>query len=133
MIFITGFIVGLFTGSVGIGGVLLVPALVIFTGLSVRDAVATALFSFIFTGMLGSWLFARRQSIAWEMTLPVCIGALGFGYLGTLVNNVFSSTALSTIIAIVLLCVGICGFVPEKNYSGGEAWNAFTRQLGKHA
>ncbi len=118
MILLCGFIVGVFIGSVGIGGVLLVPVLVLFAGLPIRSAVATALFSFVFTGIFGSWLFARRRSIAWKLTLPVCIGSLAFGYLGTLVGDLVSGVVLSTIVAVILLIVGAVGLLLEGGFPG---------------
>ena len=45
--------VGTLIGAVGIGGVLLIPALTAFAGLPIQTAMATALFTFIFTGILG--------------------------------------------------------------------------------
>jgi uncharacterized membrane protein YfcA len=75
-------VVGIFIGAVGIGGVLLVPALMVFSQLSVHQAAATALFSFFFTGLLGAWLFARRGTIAWKVAGPVCAGAFALSYAG---------------------------------------------------
>src|SRR5439155_23552497 len=74
-------VVGLFIGAVGVGGVLLIPFLAIFGGLGIHAAAATALFTFLFTGLFGTWLFARRGSIHWRLTPPVFVGALLFGSL----------------------------------------------------
>ena len=62
-------VVGMFVGAVGIGGVLLIPALMIFAGLTVHQAAATALFTFLFTGIMGTWLFTRRGTIDWRTSL----------------------------------------------------------------
>ena len=60
-------VVGLFIGTVGVGGILLIPALTYLGGLTVHTAAATALFTFVFTGILGTVLFQRRGSIDWGL------------------------------------------------------------------
>ena len=60
------------------GGMLLIPALNLLGGLVIQKAMATALFTFIFTGAAGTWLFARRGSIDWKVAVPVCLGAAPF-------------------------------------------------------
>ena len=99
--------VGTFVGAVGIGGVLLIPALMIFSRLPVHEAAATALFSFFFTGLLGSWLFSRRGTIEWRVALPVCLGAFVFSLAGAAVGGQVSATILIWVIAIVLLGAGM--------------------------
>ena len=75
-------VVGLFIGTVGVGGILLVPALAYLGGLTVHTAAATALFTFVFTGILGAILFQRRGSIDRRITTPVCAGAVIFSVVG---------------------------------------------------
>ena len=50
-------LVGGLIGTVGVGGILLIPALSGLGGLTTHAAMATSLFSFIFTGLLGHWLY----------------------------------------------------------------------------
>jgi uncharacterized membrane protein YfcA len=101
------FVVGIFIGAVGVGGVLLIPALMVFSSLTVHQAAATALFSFLFTGILGTWLFMRRGSIQWRTSLPVCIGALAFSYVGAAAGIVVPATVLTWIVAAVILGAGL--------------------------
>src|SRR5262249_10347729 len=54
---------GLLIGCVGIGGVLLVPVLTL-AGVDVHAAIAASMFSFIFSGLIGVWLYQRKGSIA---------------------------------------------------------------------
>jgi uncharacterized membrane protein YfcA len=46
-------VVGFFIGAVGVGGVLLIPFLVILGGQGIHAAAATALFTFLFTDSSG--------------------------------------------------------------------------------
>ena len=99
-------VVGFFIGAVGIGGVLLIPALSVLGGLSIHEAAATALFTFLFTGILGTGLFLRRGSVSWRITIPVCAGALLFAYVGAWANSRIGSVALATFIAVVIVAAG---------------------------
>jgi uncharacterized membrane protein YfcA len=101
------FVVGIFIGAVGVGGVLLIPALMTFSNLTVHQAAATALFSFLFTGILGTWLFMRRGSIEWCTSLPVCIGAFAFSYIGAAAGSIVPAAILTWIVAAVILGAGL--------------------------
>jgi uncharacterized membrane protein YfcA len=105
----------LFIGTVGVGGVLLIPFLMLLGGLGIHAAAATALFTFLFTGLLGSILFQRRGSISWRLTLPVCAGALVFGYLGTAAAARIEPRTLSLVIAAIIIVAGIYVFLPPRH------------------
>jgi len=113
-------VVGIFIGAVGIGGVLLVPALMVFSQLSVHQAAATALFSFFFTGLLGAWLFARRGTIAWKVAGPVCAGAFALSYAGATAGVRIQATILMWIIAAILLFAGLYIMLPKTQVPGGK-------------
>ena len=122
--------VGFFIGAVGVGGILLIPALVLPGGLDIHRATATALFSFLFTGCLGSWLFQRRGSIDWRMTVPVCAGAVVFSYLGAMANAMVEARILALIIAAIIICAGAYILLPlapgagrgRDGKSKGQQW-----------
>jgi hypothetical protein len=101
-----------------VGGVLLIPFLVILGGLGIHAAAATALFTFLFTGLFGSWLFQRRGSIRWRLTIPVCAGALVFGYLGSAAAARIEARALTVTIALVIIAAGIYIFLPSPHSHG---------------
>lgn len=99
--------VGTLIGAVGIGGILLIPALTAFAGLGIHEAMATALFTFIFTGITGTLLFQRRGSIDWRVTVPVCAGALLFAFLGAWANAHTSATVLGFALAGIIIFAGV--------------------------
>jgi uncharacterized membrane protein YfcA len=107
-------IVGLFIGAIGIGGVLMVPALTALGGLDVHAASATALFTFFFTGILGTFLFQRHGSIEWSNTIPVCASAIVFGYVGAVVNSMLNAAALNAIIAAIIVAAGAYILLPAR-------------------
>ncbi len=98
--------VGFFIGAVGVGGVLLIPPLTWIARMSIHEAAATALFTFVFTGVAGTWLFQQRGSIDWRVTAWVCGGAVVFSYLGAWVNSIISAHALDLIVAFIIVLAG---------------------------
>ena len=111
-------IVGFFTGAVGPGGILLIPAFVILGGLNIHEATATTLFVFLFTGVLGTWMFYRRGHVYWRIAIPVCIGSVAFSYLGALVNAMVESRLLTIIIAAVIIFSGAWLLLPALRAEG---------------
>jgi uncharacterized membrane protein YfcA len=111
-------VVGFFIGTVGVGGVLLIPFLVILGGLTIHGAASTALFSFLFTGLLGTWLFQKRGSIDWRLAVPVCGAAVPFSYVGARVAAHVDARPLTAIIAAIIVVAGIFVLRPAKEKAG---------------
>lgn len=82
--------------------------------LPIHQAAATALFSFLFTGLLGTWLFHRRGSIDWRMTVPVCAGAVVFSYFGAMANSMVEARLLALIIALLIVFAGVYILLPAR-------------------
>ncbi len=97
---------GTLIGTVGIGGLLLIPALTAFSGLGIHAAMATALFTFAFTGAVGTFMYQRRGSIDWRLTVPVCVAALLFAYLGAWANAYSQPRTLTLALGLVILLAG---------------------------
>ncbi|EPR33126.1 protein of unknown function DUF81 [Alkalidesulfovibrio alkalitolerans DSM 16529] len=123
-------LVGTLIGCVGVGGILLIPALAAFSGLDTHVSMATALFSFIFTGIVGTWLYQRKGSIDWSVTVPVCLGAVLFGYLGAMVNSFTNAVYLNTVLACIIIFAGIYTYRP---YSGKGILAMEGQSAGKYA
>jgi uncharacterized protein len=111
-------VVGVFIGAVGIGGVLLIPALHVLGGLDVHSASATALFTFFFTGLLGTALFQRRGSIDWAMSATVCATAIFSGFLGAAAKFLINPALLSQIIALIIIAAGAYILLPLSTPGG---------------
>lgn len=97
-----GFAAGLASGMVGIGGgVLFVPALVIFLGQSQLEAQATSLLAIVIVSVVGVWRQRRYGNV--RLRDGLVIGALspaGAG-LGTVVSNAVPERALALSFAAV--------------------------------
>ncbi|MGA7486747.1 MAG: TSUP family transporter, partial [Xanthobacteraceae bacterium] len=62
-----GLVAGLMIGAVGIGGVILVPALVDFGGSPIHAAIAAAMASYLLTGLIGTLVYTSKKTIRWSM------------------------------------------------------------------
>lgn len=100
-------VAGTFIGTVGVGGILLIPAFIFFAEMNTHEASATALFTFTFTGILGAYLFQKKGSIHWGATLPVCFGAIIFSYIGAELNIRIEETLLRGVIGALVVIAGV--------------------------
>ncbi len=122
-------LVGALIGAVGIGGVLLIPALIALGGLGPHEASATALASFLFTGLLGTWLFQRKGSIDWKRTAIVCAAAIAFSALGAVAAKQFSPVRLTQVIAVLIIFAGSYIFLPQRRHAAAPRSAAQERAL----
>ena len=99
-----GLLAGLMIGCVGIGGVIVVPALVYFGGIPVQTAIPAAMMAYILSGITGTVVFAREKSIRWGMAGWLCAGATPAGFAGAWVSSVAATPVLELVIG--LMCLG---------------------------
>lgn len=107
LLLIVAVVTGVFCGSVGVGGILMIPSLMLLGGMTVHEAVGTALFAFVFFGMQGAWLYARRGSVDWALTVPVCAGSFFFGMVGAWLNSIIDARPLAIAIALLVMVAGL--------------------------
>ncbi len=107
----------------------MIAFLALFGGLSIHQAAATSLFTFLFTGVLGTWLYQRRGSIDWRIALPVCAGALVFGFLGAIAAAHVDARPLSIVIALIIVAAGIYIFIPQRASAHPRSGRGWREQL----
>ena len=100
-------VVGILIGAIGIGGVLLVPMLTYVLGISIHVAIATAMFSYLFTGLVGAFEYSRRGSINWGKGLWLCLGGMPGGYLGAMTAWSTPGIILETVIGALVFLSGL--------------------------
>ena len=98
--------VGILIGGIGIGGVLLVPMLTFVFGLGVREAIGAAMFSYIFSGLVGATLYARQRSIRWNMAMWLFAGAIPAAFAGAFLSSVIPARSLEFFIALLIIFAG---------------------------
>ena len=107
MLLISALIVGILIGCVGIGGVLLPPALVYFGGFDLHLAMATSMWSFLFTGGVGTLAYSRRNRLDWRMVLWLGAGTVPSAVLGALSNAALSGGVLTILLAALIVAAGV--------------------------
>jgi uncharacterized membrane protein YfcA len=103
-----GAVVGVLTGFLGVGGgFLIVPALIAFAGLDIKDAVGTSLAIIALNSASGLLGQMRDAEIDWTLTIlfiAVCIAGMLIGVAA--VQRVATST-LNKLFASLLIAVGL--------------------------
>ena len=74
-IVLLGIVSGLMIGCIGIGGVILVPALVFLADMPIQIGIPAAMFAYILSGLVATAVFAHNKSIRWAMAAWLCLGA----------------------------------------------------------
>ena len=111
-----GFGVGVLTGFLGVGGgFLIVPALVMFGGLSMKDAIGTSLFVIFLNCVAGLVGHASQNNFDWFLTAQVTILAVAGTIFGTLLSHRVTANKLQKGFAVFVLAVAV--FLMAKNYS----------------
>src|SRR5215813_2949792 len=114
---VAGVIIGVLVGATGIGGVLLVPFLVHGLGYPVQSAVAVALWSFLWSGLLAIALYWRRGSISARPALWLCGAAVPGAFLGSAALAVIPGKVVEALIGGVLLLGGIQTLRPPREHA----------------
>lgn len=117
LLMLAALVVGFLIGTVGVGGILLIPVFIGLAGLTPHQASATALFTFMFTGILGTILFQRQGSIDWRQTFIVCAGAVVFSFVGAMTKEAVGDVALMRVIALLLIVAGLYVFMPRTMHT----------------
>ena len=105
--------VGILIGGIGIGGILLVPMLTFIFGMGVHEAIGAAMFSYIFSGLVGAVLYARERSIRWSMAFWLFVGAVPAAYAGAFLSSVLPSWGLELFIALLIIFAGINAVISQ--------------------
>ena len=104
-----GLAAGALSGLIGIGGgVIIVPALVLFFGLSQHQAQGTTLALLVPPiGLPAAWTYYKLGHVNFEVAMLVCVGFFLGGYLGAKLAAGLSNVALERVFGIAMLAIGI--------------------------
>jgi uncharacterized membrane protein YfcA len=106
LIFIV-FVVGILIGGVGIGGVLLVPALRYLGAIPLHVAIPACMMAYIITGLVGAFIYARHGTINWPLAIKVSLGALPGAYFGAFLLPYLPPLLLELTIGLLIFASGI--------------------------
>lgn len=102
------------------GGVLLIPILTYLGGLGIHQSMATALFSFFFTGVIATAIYQRYGSINWKITIPVCGGSVLTSYAGAYVNAFTEAALLYVILGLIIIVSSYFALRPPQRTNVAE-------------
>jgi len=128
-IIVIGLLAGFLIGSVGIGGVIVVPALAYLIDLDIRYAIAAALMGFVFTGIVGTVQYARKGSIAWGPAKVLVAAAAPAALLGSLMIQSVSPLLLKCLIGVLAALSGLQAIFGSSILEGASARALSSRQL----
>jgi len=94
-------------GCVGIGGVVLVPAMTVGIGIPLGNAIAAALMGYVFTGISGTLIFGRSGSIDRRLALDLCYGAAPGALLGAWASQSVNPHIIEAAIAALAIVSGL--------------------------
>ncbi|WP_111977450.1 sulfite exporter TauE/SafE family protein [Algibacillus agarilyticus] len=110
---ITGFMVGITTGFIGVGGgFLIVPALMLFAGCSIRQAVPVSLLIISGNALLGFWQYQAilaeySLTLDWQIIITIAlVGSLG-GILAQPLSKRCPQALLSKVFGYILILISI--------------------------
>ena len=98
---------GVMIGCIGIGGVILVPALYYVEGIQIHTAIAAAMLAYLVSGAIGTFVFWRKKSIDWSMTVPLWLGAMPTALAGALVGDSAQAHVLEFTIGLLTAGSGL--------------------------
>jgi len=102
--------VGLLSGFFGIGGgFLIVPGLILATGMALQNAIATSLFAVTAFGLTTAASYAASGLVDWRLAALVIAGGIAGSLLGSRANVVLAGHrwALTAVFAAVVIAAGI--------------------------
>jgi uncharacterized protein len=105
---------GLLIGCIGIGGVILVPALVFLGGIPIHRAIPAAMLAYVLSGLVATTIFARQKSIRWDMAAGLCLAAAPAAFAGAWAMENANPRVLEVLIGLLTTMSGINSMRCEK-------------------
>lgn len=120
VVLIANLIVGVLIGISGIAGFLLPITFSGFLGMPVSDALALSFLSFLVSGVLGTWAYAKAGNLNWKLGLPLCLGSLAGALVGVRLNLVIPADVAKLLLYAVVLASGLSVLLKKEAAPGAE-------------
>jgi uncharacterized protein len=124
-----GLIAGVLIGCVGIGGVILVPALAYVCGIAIHTAIPAAMAAYLVSGAIGTVAYWRAGSVPWEMARPLFLAAMPAALAGALVSRIAPAGLLEVGIGLLTAASGLNTWLDRSLDTDGPPRVATTREL----
>jgi uncharacterized membrane protein YfcA len=117
-IILEGLVVGIITGLVGAGGgFLVIPVLVLLSGLEMKEAVATSLFIISIKSLIGFLGDVQNQTLDWNFLGIISIFTIIGSFVGTALSKKVPSEKLKPAFGYFVMIMGIFIFIKEGIFS----------------
>ena len=105
ILIIVGLLAGVLSGLVGVGGgILMIPLLIIFLGLTQHEAQGTALFAMLPPiGVLAAINYYKEGFVKWEYAIVIAFTFVIGGYLGSKLSLSLPPQMVRRIFGVILL------------------------------
>ena len=114
MILAVGFATGLLSGFLGVGGGFIrMPALFYLIGVPVPVAVGTDLFEIVFSGGIGSFLYAMDGAVNLSIVVPLLAGSALGARLGAAATSIVDEDEIKVYFGVMLLLGAIAVAIRE--------------------
>ncbi len=109
LLVLVGLVTGVLSGMFGVGGgFVIVPALVIFSGMAIHQAVGTSLFVIVLVSLSGvTSHIAGGNELSWEMTLQFMLGGFAGMWVGGIVATRLNGPTLQKTFSIAVVLVAM--------------------------
>lgn len=109
ILIIIGLLAGIFSGAIGIGGgIIIVPALVMFLGMSQHQAQGTTLALMIPPiGILAVYNYYKQGYVDIQTSLIIAVAFIIGGYVGSKISLSLSAEVLKRVFGVILLAVAV--------------------------
>jgi uncharacterized protein len=103
-----GLVGGVSSGLFGVGGgIVMVPAMMLLLGVSVKTAIGTSLAVIIPTALMGTFKHHHLGNIDWRLALALAPMAILGGYLGATLTHYIRAEQLKQAFGVFLMLVGL--------------------------
>ncbi len=120
---IVGLVTGLLSGFLGVGGGFIrMPALVYGLGIPVPIAIGTDLFEIVFSGGIGTWIYALEGSVNLGIVAPLLAGSALGAILGAKATSVVDTEEIKVTFGAMLLGGAAAVAARQLSQAYGIAW-----------
>lgn len=130
---VAAFLIGIVSAMTGLGGgSLMVPMMVILSGLTAHKAVGTSLCVIVFTALSSTLAYSRQGRVDYKLGAAMALGTVPGGIVGAYATKFVSPGRLGLIFGIFLVLVGLRmilsrvrreGERKSARASGSRSWN----------
>ena len=117
---ILGLVAGAFAAMLGVGGgIIFVPALVVFFSFVQQDAQGTSLAVILPTALVGTIVHHRHDRVVWRFAVPVGLGGIAGAIGGSRLALALDPEILRRLFATLLVVIALRLFWRERSRADG--------------